>query len=326
MELSAIFASGVDTRYCERTKRENAMGRLTGIFAAAATPLKTDLSIDTERLVRHCRWLLNEGGCDGVNLLGTTGEATSFSVEQRLDAMRTIAASGLPMDRFMVGTGAAALSDALRLTSGARELGFAGALLLPPFYYKDIDDESLYAYVARVIEQAGGGGFGIYLYHFPRLSMVPYPIPVVQKLAAAFPDELAGIKDSSGDFNHSLALAQNLPTIGVFPGSEAFLAKAPDAGFAGCISATTNVNGALFARGWKARDTEAGQAALRTASTIRDLVSRVPLIAAVKWVLSELQDDAEWRRVHPPLRGLTDAEWAGLRAQLAEAGLFGRNA
>lgn len=298
------------------------MGKLAGIFAAAATPLKADLSIDTERLIRHCRWLLAEGGCDGVNLLGTTGEATSFSVEQRLDAMRAVAASGLPMDRFMVGTGAAALSDALRLTSGARELGFAGALLLPPFYYKDIDDESLYAYVSRVIE-AAGGGFGLYLYHFPRLSMVPYPIPVVQKLAAAFPGALAGIKDSSGDFAHALALAEGLPTIGVFPGSEAFLAKAPDAGFAGCISATTNVNGAIFAQGWNTRDTEAGRAALQTASAIREIVSRVPLIAAVKWVLAELQGDAEWRRVHPPLRGLTEAEWTGLRAQLAEAGLFG---
>jgi 4-hydroxy-tetrahydrodipicolinate synthase len=321
--LSVIFASGGETRYVAATAKENAMGKLTGIFAAAATPLKADLSIDTDRLIGHCRWLLDEGGCDGVNLLGTTGEATSFSVEQRLDAMRAVAASGLPVERFMAGTGAAALSDALRLTSGARELGFAGALLLPPFYYKDIDDESLYAYVARVIEQAGGGGFGIYLYHFPRLSMVPYPIPVVQKLAAAFPGVLAGIKDSSGDFAHALALAENLPTIGVFPGSEAFLAKAPDAGFAGCISATTNINGALFARGWKARDTEAGRAALGAASAIREIASRLPVISSVKWVLAELQGDAEWRRVHPPLRGLTEAEWAGLRAQLAETGLFG---
>jgi 4-hydroxy-tetrahydrodipicolinate synthase len=323
MALCVIFASRRQTRYVAATAKENAMGKLTGIFAAAATPLKADLSIDTERLIGHCRWLLDAGGCDGVNLLGTTGEATSFSVEQRLDAMRAVAASGLPMQRFMVGTGAAALSDALRLTSGARELGFAGALLLPPFYYKDIDDESLYAYVARVIEGGCGGGFGLYLYHFPRLSMVPYPIPVVKKLAAAFPGVLAGIKDSSGDFDHALALAANLPTIGVFPGSEAFLAKAPDAGFAGCISATTNINGALFARGWKARDTEAGRAALGAASAIREIASRLPVISSVKWVLAELQGDAEWRRVHPPLRGLTEAEWVALRAQLAETGLFG---
>ena len=171
------------------------MGSLAGIFAAAATPLKADHSIDIDRLVQHCRWLLDEGGCDGVNLLGTTGEATSFSVEQRLDAMRAVAESDLPMERFMVGTGAAALSDAVRLTSAARELGFSGALLLPPFYYKNIEDESVYAYVAEVIERAAGGKLGIYLYHIPQFSAVPFSIPVVERLAAHFPGVLAGIKD-----------------------------------------------------------------------------------------------------------------------------------
>ncbi len=299
------------------------MGSLAGIFAAAATPLKADHSIDIERLVKHCRWLLNEGGCDGVNLLGTTGEATSFSVEQRLDAMRAVADSGLPMERFMVGTGAAALSDAVRLTSGARELGFSGALLLPPFYYKNIDDESVYAYVAEVIERAAGGRLGIYLYHIPQFSAVPFAIPVVERLAAHFPGVLAGIKDSSGVFENSMEMAQRLPkTVSVFPGSEGLLARAPEAGFAGCISATTNVNGVFVSRGWKARETEAGRASLNAAGAIRDAISKYPLIAAVKWVLSEMQGDPEWRRTHPPLRGLTDSEWSSLRAALGETELF----
>src|SRR5262249_29372915 len=129
------------------------MPRLTGVIAAAATPLRDDLSIDHAKLVAHCRWLLGDGGCDAVNLLGTTGEATSFSVEQRLAAMRAVAEAGLPMHRFMVGTGASALEDAVRLTLAAKAFGFAGALLLPPFYYKGIDDESLAAYVDTVIGQ-----------------------------------------------------------------------------------------------------------------------------------------------------------------------------
>jgi 4-hydroxy-tetrahydrodipicolinate synthase len=299
------------------------MGSLAGIFAAAATPLRADLSIDIDRLVTHCRWLLDEGGCDGVNLLGTTGEATSFSVEQRLDAMRAVAESGLPMERFMVGTGAAALSDAVRLTSGARELSFSGALLLPPFYYKNIDDESLYAYVAELIERAGGGKLGIYLYHIPQFSAVPFAIPVVERLVAHFPGILAGIKDSSGVFENSLELAQRLPTtVAVFPGSEGFLARAPEAGFAGCISATTNVNGAFISRGWKVRHTEAGRASLNAGSAIRDAISKFPTIPAVKWVLSELQNDPQWRRIHPPLRGLTEAEWAELRAALSATDLL----
>ena len=300
------------------------MQKLAGIFAASTTPIRPDLTIDVERLVRHCRWLLNEGGCDGVNLLGTTGEATSFPVEQRLSAMRAIAESGLPMSRFMVGTGAAALHDALTLTTAARELKFAGALLLPPFYYKNIADDALEAYVARVIDGAcgGGGDFGLYLYHIPQVSTVPYPIAVVERLAKRFPNALAGIKDSSGDLEHAKALVERIPTIAVFPGAETLLGLAPEVNFAGCISATTNVTGAIVSRGWKVRGTEDGARALAAAAAIRAALSEFPLIPAVKWVLAELRNDEEWRRVHPPLSPLPEAEWLRLRSKLAETELF----
>jgi 4-hydroxy-tetrahydrodipicolinate synthase len=299
------------------------MPKLSGIFAAAATPLKADFSIDEDRLVNHCRWLLNEGGCDGVNLLGTTGEATSFSVEQRIEAMRAVSESGLPMERFMVGTGAAAMRDAIALTKAARELNFAGALLLPPFYYKDISEEALEAYVAKVIEEACGGDFGLYLYHIPQASTVPYPIAVVERLAKRFPGTLAGIKDSSGDLANTKALAERVPSIAVFPGAETLLQRAPDAGFAGCISATTNINGAIVSRGWKARETEAGRMALESAAAIRSAISEFPVIPAVKWLLADIQNDPEWRRVHPPLTPLRDADWEALRSRLAGTELFG---
>jgi 4-hydroxy-tetrahydrodipicolinate synthase len=298
------------------------MQKLAGIFAAAATPLKADLTIDEERLVRHCRWLLDEGGCDGVNLLGTTGEATSFSVEQRLDAMRTIAESGLPMSRFMVGTGAAALRDAVTLTRAARELKFSGALLLPPFYYKNIAEDALEAYVATVIEEACGGDFGLYLYHIPQFSAVPYPVALVERLAKRFPDTLAGIKDSSGDIEHSVMLAERLPSLAVFPGAETILGLKPQVKFAGCISATTNVTGSFTSRGWKERGTEEGARAMAAAAAIRATLSEFPLISAVKWALAELQNDQEWRRVHPPLAALPETEWLRLRAKLAESELF----
>lgn len=129
-------------------------GKLIGIIAAAATPLNADLSINLTRLVQHCGWLLSQG-CDGINLLGTTGEATSFSVEQRLEAMTAIARSELPLNRFMVGTGAASLDDAVRLTIAAKALGYAGALLLPPFYYKGIDSEGLTEFVATIVARVG---------------------------------------------------------------------------------------------------------------------------------------------------------------------------
>jgi len=299
------------------------MPQVSGIFAAATTPLNADLSIDHEKLVSHCRWLLDERGCDGINLLGTTGEATSFSVEQRLGAMRAIERSGLAMERFMVGTGAAALQDALTLTKGAREMGFAGALLLPPFYYKTVTDDALEAYVATIIEEACGDEIGLYLYHFPAMSCVPYPIEVVERLAQRFPGRLMGVKDSSGDFEHSRSLARRIPGIAVFPGAETFLGDDPDAGFAGCISATTNVTSPLVSRGWKTRETEEGRQLLRTAADIRAMLMAHPTVAAVKAALAEITGDESWRRVHPPLSALSSEDWSQLRAKLAATPIFG---
>jgi 4-hydroxy-tetrahydrodipicolinate synthase len=291
--------------------------RLTGVIAAAATPIREDRSIDLEKLVAHCRRLL-DNGCDGINLLGTTGEATSFSVEQRLEAMAAVARSGLPLDRFMVGTGAAALADAIRLTAAARDHGFAGALLLPPFYYKGIDRDGLVGYVEAVIAGAGPNGLRLYLYHFPQLSGVPYTADVVEHLRRAHPGQVLGLKDSSGDLDYSADLARRLPGFAVFPSSEASLGRADELGFAGCISATVNVNAPLAGRAWRERRTKAGSAALEAAGAVREALGKVPLVAAVKWALATLSGDDGWRRLVPPLRLLLPAEQQTLERALAE--------
>jgi 4-hydroxy-tetrahydrodipicolinate synthase len=299
------------------------MTRPRGVFAAAATPLREDLAIDLPKLAEHCRWLLGAGGCDGVNLLGTTGEATSFSVEQRLAAMTGVAKAGLPMARFMVGTGAAALDDAARLTAAARDLGFAGALLLPPFYYKGIDADSLAGYVGALIERLGAPGLRLYLYHIPQNSGVPWPVEVVERLHRAHPEVVVGLKDSAGDMAYAREVARRLPGFDVFPGSEGTLGEAKASGFAGCISATTNVSGPLARLAWREPESAAGKQALADALAIRETLAKLPLVAAVKATLAELRGDPAWRRLHPPLRALTDAEWRTLSASLAATG-YGR--
>jgi 4-hydroxy-tetrahydrodipicolinate synthase len=259
------------------------MRKLQGVIAAVATPLRDDLSIDRERLVGHCRWLLGDGGCDGINLLGTTGEATSFSAAARIDAMRAIAGSGLPLDRFMVGTGAAALEDAVRLTTEAKALGFAGALLLPPFYYKGIDADGLVAYIESVIERVGRDGLPLYLYHFPQNSGVPYSIDVVARLREAHPDVILGVKDSSGDLEYSAALTRRLEGFAVFPSAEASLGRARELGFAGCISATANVTGPFAQHAWS------GTAAVADKGLVQAVEHpQFPLVAAVKASLALL--------------------------------------
>jgi 4-hydroxy-tetrahydrodipicolinate synthase len=293
------------------------MAELKGVIAAAATPLHPDFSIDHEKLVAHCRWLLGEGGCNGVNLLGTTGEATSFSVEQRLAAMKAVAASGLPLRQMMVGTGAAALADALALTAAARDLGFAGALLLPPFYYKGVDPRALADFLATVIRQLGGRGLRLYLYHIPQNTGVPYPIEVVERLHAAHPDVVVGLKDSAGDLAFSRELARRVPGLDVFPGSEASLGESRSSGFAGCISATTNITGPLAEVGWRDPDSEHGRQAIADAAGIRAVLSKLPLVCSVKAALADLRGDPAWALAAPPLRTLDEGERKALLADLA---------
>ncbi|HVJ53524.1 MAG TPA: dihydrodipicolinate synthase family protein [Aliidongia sp.] len=291
------------------------MERVKGIIAAAATPLHADFTIDHDKLVGHCRRLLDRG-CNGINLLGTTGEATSFSVAERLAAMQAVAKSGLPLDRFLVGTGAAALADAVALTGAARELGFAGALLLPPFYYKGIDDGSLAGFVETVIDRVGPRGLRLYLYHFPQNSGVPYPPAVVERLHRAHPDQLLGVKDSSGDLPYARGLAKSLPDLDVFPSAEGALATAKEDGFAGCISATANITVEFAARGWATLGTPEGAEAIREAAAIRAALTATPVISATKWALSDLYRDESWRRLAPPLRALTETEITSTRDRL----------
>ncbi|MEP6609430.1 MAG: dihydrodipicolinate synthase family protein [Burkholderiaceae bacterium] len=293
--------------------------RLRGVIAAAATPLNADFSIDTDGLIEHCRNLLAEG-CDGINLLGTTGEATSFSVEQRIEAMQAVARSGLPLSQFMVGTGAASLTDTVRLTRIKRDLDFAGALVLPPFYYKPINDAGLDAYFDELIRRVGAD-LRFYLYHFPQLSGVPYSLEFVQALKKKYPRQLLGLKDSSGDLSYSIAMAAGVADFDVFPSAEGTLKDADRYQWAGCISATVNITARAAAAAWKARGTAEGERAATSAAAQRAILTRVPVIAAVKQALAVKYQRPEWARVVPPLHSLTPEQAAQQTRELATCGI-----
>jgi 4-hydroxy-tetrahydrodipicolinate synthase len=285
--------------------------RLRGVVAATATPVDADFRPDPERLVRHCRALL-DGGCDAINLLGTTGEATAFGVEQRIAAMRVVADSGLPIDRFMVGTGVPALDETVRLTRAACELGFAGALVLPPFYYPDVRDEGLVAYVDALVARVGHPRLAVYLYHIPQNTKVPWPLEVVVRLRERHGATLAGLKDSAGDLAYARSIVAALPGFDVFPSSEATLGAAGADGFAGCISATVNLTARESQAAWSGQGSAAGAAAAKKAAELRAIVAAHPLVAAVKSLLAARYRDDAWRRLAPPLVGLAPEPAAAL--------------
>jgi len=291
--------------------------RLRGVIAATATPLHPDYTPDLPRLARHCRALLDDG-CDAINLLGTTGEATAFSVAQRLAVMHSIGEAGLPLDRFMVGTGVCALEDTVKLTLAAAELGFAGALVLPPFYYPGVPDDGLIAYVDEIVRRAAHPKLSIYLYHIPQNTGVPWPLPMVSELRRRHPEVLVGLKDSAGDLAYSRAVAKEVPGFDVFPSSEASLGNATADGFAGCISATTNLTAPYAQAAWSAQGTEAGAAAVSKAGDLRGLIARYPLVASVKAALAAVYGDAEWSRVALPLQPLNSEQAAALAEAVRE--------
>jgi len=282
---------------------------LSGVIAAVATPIEESGAPDLKRAVKLARYLL-DNGCDGLNVLGTTGEATSFSLDERKAVMDAYKANSLPLQRLMVGTGAAAVSDAVALTRHAAELGFAGALVLPPFYYKGVPDDGLIAYIDALIKATERKSIPIYLYHFPAMSGVPWHVTLIKRLLESFPTRIVGLKDSSGDMAFAHAAAAVSPDFAVFPSTEACLTEARAGAFAGCISATANLNADLCARAWNNGDT----AALDAAVTIRKLFDGKPLVSGVKTLLAHIHGDPALARVKPPLALFSAADRASVIA------------
>jgi 4-hydroxy-tetrahydrodipicolinate synthase len=278
-------------------------GHPRGIFAAVLTPLTRSLQPDTAMFVAHCRWLL-EQGCDGLVPIGTTGEANSLSLSQRLTLIEACAGSGIAMDRFIVGTGSCALADAVELTRAAVAAGAAGVLVLFRFY-------------SELIERVGERGLRLYLYHFPQLSTVPIVPPLIARLLAAYPAAVAGLKDSSGDWSYSAKLLEEFPGFGVFTGTEGLLLANLRAGGAGCIAADVNVTGPLAQavyRGWRGDQADRLQKELdETRLALQDC----PLPAALKHVMGAITGNPEWNNILPPNQPFAVEDGRVLIARLA---------
>src|SRR5581483_2285058 len=194
----------IDTLADLPAKQARQQPRLEGLLSPVVTPFKPDLSVDAERLIKHCRWLLSQH-C-GLAVFGTNSEANSLGLDERLTLLERLVEAGIDPKRMMPGTGCCALPDSVRLTRRAVELGCAGVLMLPPFYYKGVSDEGLYRNFAEVIERVGDERLQLYLYHIPPVSQVPITLGLIERLLGKYPGIVAGVKDSSGDWSNTKAM------------------------------------------------------------------------------------------------------------------------
>lgn len=294
----------------------NTATRLRGVFSPVITPFAADLSPDAAKLVRHCKWLVSQDV--GLAAFGTNSEANSMSVPEKMKLLDALVEADIPGNRMMPGTGCCALSDSVELTRHAVRHGAGGVLMLPPFYYKGVSDDGLFASYAEVIERVADDRLRIYLYHIPQVSQVPITLSLIERLLKAYPGTIAGIKDSSGDWDNIKAMLERFQPQGfdVFAGSESFLLATLRGGGAGCITATGNVTpGAISAlyRTWQQADADAQQKAL---DTVRSTFAKFPMIPALKAAVAHFSGEAGYAAVRPPLVKLNQQQTGELLAAL----------
>lgn len=298
----------------------NTQPLIRGVLSPVLTPFDAELAPDSKRFIAHCRWLL--GNHVGLAIFGTNSEANSLSVAEKLRLMDEVLAAGIPAARLMPGTGACSISDAVELSRHASRHGAAGLLMLPPFYYKGVSDDGLFAYFAEVIERVGEGCAPIYLYNIPPVSQVPISMALIERLLARYPGVVAGVKDSSGDWNNTKTMLDMFGKQGfdVFAGSETFLSDNMRHGGAGCISATANVNPAALHELYEKWDSPQGPDLQARADAVRKIFQGPAMIAAMKHAVARFSKDEQWDAVRPPLVALDAAGAAKLEAAMDAAG------
>lgn len=281
--------------------------RLHGIWSASLTPLRPDLSIDMPALIEHSRWHLARG-CHGIALFGTTGEGTSFSVGERKAALEAVIAAGIPATSLIAGSGCAALSDTIELTAHAVKQGCAGVLTLPPFFFKNLGDDGLYRCFSEIVERVGDARLRIYLYNIPQLSAVKFSLAVIERLLKAYPTAIAGLKDSSGDWNSTKEYLDAFPGWGLFTGWDPHLREVVRLGGAGTISGMPNINAAGLRTLYDNRLKPEGAALEAAATTLIKTVNAVPPTAGLRAVLAHYAGKESWLLRRPPLERNRDQE------------------
>ena len=291
----------------------------SGVIAPVLTPFGEDGAPDPDRFIEHAEWLLTEdGGCHGLAPFGTTSEANSLGLDERMELLEDLIDAGVEPLNLMPGTGTCSLMDTVILTQHAMDLGCGGVLMLPPFYYKQPSEEGLFRYFADVIDEVGDDRLRLYLYHIPPVAQVGFSLPLIERLRQEFPETVVGLKDSSGDWTNMKAILDAFPDFELFPGSELFLLDGLKNGSAGVISASANVGGkamrAVF-EDWNADEAEKLQADI---SALRKSIQSFPMIPVLKALVAHYRQDTQWRQLRPPFEALDDVEAKRAVSKLAQ--------
>jgi 4-hydroxy-tetrahydrodipicolinate synthase len=289
------------------------------VLSPVLTPFKVDGSPDAQKLLKQCKWLDANGV--GQAIFGTNSEANSMSDPQKMSTLTALIEGGLNPEHMMPGTGTSSVDATVTMTRHAVDHKCAGVLMLPPFYYKDITDDGLFAYFSEVIQKVGSSALQIYIYNIPPVTKINLSLSLLERLTKEYPKTVVGMKDSSGDWAYTESVIKLLAPSGfrVYAGSEVFLMRTLRAGGVGCISATANVNPkalAELAAQWRESNADERQADL---DKLRAIFAQYQMIAGMKTAVAHYSKDPDWLRVRPPLMQLTSEQQAKLLSELQKA-------
>jgi 4-hydroxy-tetrahydrodipicolinate synthase len=279
----------------------------SGVIAPLITPFGEDGAPDPDRFIAHGEWLM-ANGCTGLAPFGTTSEANSLGLDERMEMLEELVDAGLDPAKLLPGTGMCSVTDAITLTQHAVELECGGCLMLPPFYYKAPSEEGLYRYFSEVIEGVGDDRLKVYLYHIPPIAQVGFTLSLIGRIKKAYPETVVGLKDSSGDWATTKSILEAYPDLEIFPGSEAFLLDGLRLGSSGTISASANVNAAALFKvyqNWQSADADALQAKI---GDVRKVFQSLNMIPFIKAIVAHYRGDPGWAKLRPPFVELADAD------------------
>ena len=291
----------------------------SGVLVPVLTPFTPTGEPDAGRFVNFCRWLLDQGA-GGLAIFGTTSEANSMSPAERIELLDRLIEAGIPAQKLMPGTGACAMTDATTLVRHAVGHGCGGVLMLPPFYYKGVSDDGIFAFISGVIDKVGSPALKLFLYHIPPMAVIGFSLDLVGRFIRTYPETVVGLKDSSGDWSNTAALLERFPGFAVFPGSEVFLLDGLRKGAVGCITASGNVNVPGIKRvydNWRGPQADTLQTEI---TNLRNTLQAYPMVPALKRIVAHYHNDPNWAVVRPPLVPLGQAQSAALIADLGKLG------
>ena len=285
------------------------MLKITGSYCAAITPINDDLSVNKDLYLRHCQSLIKKN-LDGLTLFGTNGEASSFSIRQKKESIEFLLENRIDPKFLILGTGSSSLEDAIEMTKFSVEIGAKAALVLPPYYFKNVSDDGVITYYRNIIEQTCENDYKFLLYNIPQHSGVTINFHIIENLLKLYPNNVVGLKDSTGDLDGMLKTIKYFNELAVFCGNGALALHTSRRGGAGAITGDANITAKLLSyiiHNFKNEKQIENFIEIQSLiEKIRNILSSHEQVSLLKAYYSVADNMLTWNNIMPPLKSIDD--------------------